>query len=267
MDKIKNIDYHITDRCNLNCVSCGHFCPLVPKTVKPKSIDQIYNDLNRLKGIVGGRLKNLNFTGGECTTHPQFREALTIAIMLFAPNVTIYTNGSLYRKLIANKDLIQCSGIKILQSDYSQSWYEESVRELSNTFGDQYQYISRRGEDGIVYFIHQFLSKDEVASDEEILTCEAREECLQLVGSRLYVCQYAAYFNYFDNYFNGQHNLKLGDKDGYIDLEDKPTVDDILEFMRTTNFDLCKHCIDCKRNYDIIPWRRSSKELSEWYDG
>ena len=41
---IVNVDYHVTEVCNLNCAHCSHFCPLVPKDTKPKSIEQITAD-------------------------------------------------------------------------------------------------------------------------------------------------------------------------------------------------------------------------------
>lgn len=266
MENIINIDYHITDYCNLKCISCGHFCPLVPKSeAKGKDLDTIKKDLTLLKEVVGDRLDNLNITGGECLTHPQFREVLEIAISLFAPKITIYTNGLLYRKLDTVEDLIKDSGIMIKMSDYAQDWYEKAVDHLSDKFGSQFEWISRRGEDGIVWWIHQFFSSRDDIPDEAIMSCEAREQCLQLVGNRLYVCQYAAYFHYFNDYFEGLHNLKLGDDEGYIDIAKRPSVEEILEFMRTVKFDLCKHCIDCTRNYDLIPWDRSGKQLDEWF--
>ena len=71
MKHFNNIDWHVTDRCNLRCVSCGHMCPLVDH--KDISIDKTIEDAEKDFSILyektnnGEYIDNITLTGGECT--------------------------------------------------------------------------------------------------------------------------------------------------------------------------------------------------------
>jgi len=259
--KIDNIDYHVTDRCNLNCVSCGHFSCLVPPTVGHKTIDTIKKDLEILS-CYADCFVGLTLTGGECTLHPQLDEIMQIARQYFPYNeITMYTNGTRADSMDKYKAVIHENNINVLGTYYP-------------LVGDKFWDIPSKIDGTLNYrlnaehFHKVFFSGNECTDDEEIYTCASRGACCQLVDGKLYPCQYAAQFKYFDEYFKGQHKLKV-EGDEYIDLTAKPFKTDVVEFMYTAKFDLCKHCLDAKRNaghyFNDTEWRQTEKKLDEWY--
>ena len=265
MKTLKNVDYHLTDRCNLNCVSCGHFCPLVPKDTKDKDMSTISRDLQLLHDVTenGTRLDQLTLTGGEATLNDQLKYAIQLARQLFPNSIKLWTNGINYSKLIDIKDVIIENDITICMSDYELSNINTIILRLSETFGDKFYYVTRREDDGHVKFFRTFFDQNEIVDKQTRLNCVARTECNQLVDGKLYPCQYAAYFKYFDNYFKGQHHLTLG-SGHYIDLETISDFNQIIEFMKSCDFDLCMNCIDCLPEHELQDWKRSDKEMSEW---
>jgi MoaA/NifB/PqqE/SkfB family radical SAM enzyme len=263
---LNNVDYHITDRCNLNCVSCGHFCPLVPSDTEDKSVGTVINDLIALyKATNNGRMvDHLTITGGEITIHPHLEYIVEIASSLFSNRVILWTNGKLYNRLINMKSVLLDRRVLIYMTDYAQSYTETAIASLKDAFGDRFYYITRKNDNGTIKFNNQFFSSEEVADDNHIINCYPRYNCMQLVDKKLYLCQYAAYFPYFDNYFKGKHNLKLTGNE-YIDLTKVTNFSEIEEFVKSTKLDICSHCLDCLPDRETQEWRKSDKELKEWY--
>lgn len=67
MQHFNNIDWHVTDRCNLRCVACGHFCSLVnhfsDETDRtPEQAEQDFSLLYHLTNN-GEYINNINITG------------------------------------------------------------------------------------------------------------------------------------------------------------------------------------------------------------
>lgn len=265
MRNLKNVDYHVTDRCNLGCVSCGHFCPLVPKDTKDKDIRQIIKDLQSLYYATdkGTRLDQLTLTGGEVTLNDQLKYIIPIANSFFSNKVKLWTNGINYRKLIDIKDVIIDNNITICMSDYELPNVDNIISELGIVFGDRFYYVTRRESDGHVKFFKTFFDQNAIVPLEYRLNCVARYECNQLVDEKLYPCQYAAYFKYFDEYFKGKHALELG-SDYCIDLRYVTNFEDILNFIDSCDFKLCERCIDCLPEHELQDWKISNKEMSEW---
>jgi len=69
-----------------------------------------------------------------------------------------------------------------------------------------------------------------------------------------------AYFNYFDEYFKGQHNIKVIDKD-YIDL-DKINTWEELQVERDKIPSFCGHCRGLDLGFE--KWDISKKDINEW---
>lgn len=268
MRNLRNVDYHVTDRCNLNCVSCGHFCPLVPHSVQHKSLSQVSSDLTLLYNVSeeGSRIDQLTITGGECTLNPNLKNILLIATALFPNKVKIWTNGTNHEVLWSLEPLVYDFNLTICMTEYDRV-DPFIIQECKRIFGSHFYYVDRRDHDGNnkVKFFRTFFDHTVDTPLDNILHCDARFECNQLVDGKLYPCQYAAYFKYFDEHFKGQHELKLGP--GHcINLKAITDFDDVIRFMDTCTFKLCEHCIDCipeKKQYQ--DWCTSKKELSEWY--
>ena len=40
-----DLNYHIIDRCNKNCIACGHYAPLAPKEDNGVTVEDFRKDL------------------------------------------------------------------------------------------------------------------------------------------------------------------------------------------------------------------------------
>lgn len=268
MERLLNVDYHVTDKCNLNCVSCGHFCPLVPKDTKHKSIRQVLKDLRALSAITekGKYLQQLTFTGGEVTLLPVdlIRQILISAIDLFPhTQLKVWTNGIKYHHFDTLVDLFKSHNILLYMTDYNQATTKDAIDHYSNILGDNFTYLTRRREDGGVDFFRHFFSRFEIADKDHILSCAGRNECMQLQDEKLYLCQYAAYSHYFNEYFN-EHGIYQSD-DMYIELNDN-SIENVFHFIKTATPVLCRQCVDCLRPEfkSMQDWKQSDKQIDEW---
>lgn len=97
MDNISEVDFHITNKCNLRCIYCCY------DSGRTKIKELCTNDaLYVLKKIVAAGVSELHFTGGE----PLLREDICYLIKKavdFNLNVRLQTNGFLISKDVAQK--------------------------------------------------------------------------------------------------------------------------------------------------------------------
>lgn len=265
-NKLSNVDFHLINKCNLNCKCCGHFCPLV-ENEEPQSFENITDQLNILAKITnhGEKLQSLTLTGGEVTLRDDLYKIVEFAVNLFTCEIRIWSNGILYKKLIELAPLLKAhSNLKLFITNYEQKFTYKANEELNKVIPNLF-FIDKEESNKIVYFNYQFLDKNEVASENEIFNCVPRLNCNQLVNYKLYVCQYLAYFKYFDAKFKGQHNIPWDENLGYIDIRNVKDIQEIKDFMKNFNCDFCKHCIDCLSWRPSIPWGISKRNINEWY--
>ena len=91
--------WHLVDHCNLDCVRCSHFSPLDKRRnfyLQPSVFEK---ECKRLSELTGGKLGELQFSGGETLLHPEAYVFPYIARKYF-PNTQIIfiTNGTLLLK-------------------------------------------------------------------------------------------------------------------------------------------------------------------------
>ncbi len=267
-----NIDYHVTDRCNRHCVSCGHFVPLVPTSVKNKSLETVEEDFKALARFPG-LSKHFTLTGGECTLHPQLREIVLLALKYFPDRIVrIVSNGTLPDKLIELKDILnENDNIHIILTDYI---HENTVRlfdELGET-GKIYKYRVDKLEDDMeqarTKFNRAFICEEQCTTIEEATACHLHSECIQLVDKKLYACQYLAYYHYFQDYFKDKIKVFTYGDEG-IELDKCDSNEQIEDFIYYWIQNLCLYCLDALRmcgKYENIQDLVDTKyELDEWY--
>lgn len=261
-ENLVNVDYHIVDYCNINCVSCGHLCPLVNNGEGEVLVSQVVDELRLLrdKSEDGSRIDMLTITGGECTLHPNFEDIVRIADSLFPGKVRIFSNGTSLNKLFEIKDLIDSRKVRVTLSDYRFNLNQDKIKELGT--GIIVDEIPRNNN----IWNRQFFSKSKINTIGEYYSCEARGYCTQYKDGKLYLCQYSAYYKYFDRAFKGQHNLSVYGNDG-LDLKNVKDFDEVIEFRNQHVSPLCYHCMDCMPNRPHQQWGRSNKQLDEWYNG
>lgn len=273
MEGIFNVDYHITDKCNLLCVGCNHFCPLVPSNTEHKSMEQIKSDLFLLSKIKDN-INCVTIMGGEPTLHPYLNDILYFTRSIF-PNNTIFltTNGTRYKDFHLWKDAIIDNNIMVVLSQYPfVENYKEIYKSIQDMFPNNCVSSINYNRDLSVSVTDKMLSgclvSKPIIDDDSIRDCRMRGYCCQLKNGRLYVCNYAANFDRFDNAFKGKHNI-IQDEFDYVDLN---TIVNYEESVYPVLFDsipsLCKYCTECKRYYDtakFVDWKCSDKSIDEWY--
>lgn len=262
-----NVDYHITDHCNLNCAHCNHFSPLVPKETKHKSIEQITADLSLLSKFKND-IGTVALLGGEPFLHPQLSKILRITRQIFPNNeISLTSNGTLADKILQWKDSIEENNIQLVITIYpykQDAW--ENYNKIKNIISST-SYWDFPIKTGMMY--HELSNQFGVATDQEIKDCVKRWRCNQLKDGKLWICHYAAQLNVLKNAFPGQVNIDVDDR-CYLDLNnDDLTIDDIYEWQRTTWPGICMHCVDAHYGGyggPTKPWETTKKELSEWVE-
>lgn len=267
-----NIDYHITDRCNRKCVSCGHFIPLVPKNIKNKTMETIVEDFKALARFPK-LSQNISITGGECTLHPQLREIVLLAIEYFPDrNIRITSNGTNPDKLIDLKDiLIENNNLSIILTDYIHDNTLKIFDELEST-GRVCMYnidsLDVGCDNSRVKFNRTFICEDKCTTLEEATMCHYHTECIQLVDKKLYPCQYLAYYHYFQDYFQDKINVFTYGDEG-IELDKCNSNEDVEDFIYNWIQGICQHCLEplrmCGKYTNIQDLCDTKYELEEWY--
>lgn len=263
-----NIDYHVTDRCNKKCVSCGHFIPLVPKNVKYKSLDVVEEDFKALARFPG-LSQHLSLTGGECTLHPQLKEILEMAIKYFPDTqIRIVSNGTNPDRLIELKDIVLAhDNVSILLTNYN-SENTTKIGEAYDCKAVQYFVVPGLDEDERTRFNKAFFCGEKCTTMEQAQKCHYNTECIQLVDKKLYACQYLAYFNYFEDYFKDQMKLRTYGDEG-IELDKCTSNKEIEDFICNWIQNLCFYCLDGLRNDGKYKYTQeltnTGYKLEEWY--
>lgn len=266
---IYNVDIHLTDKCNLNCKHCNHFCPLVPQDVPQyKSLEYIARNLatlTRYTDIISG----ITLIGGEPFLHPYLSDIIPMARQLFPSlSIAIITNGTLYDRLpelapaiISNNIMVTLSLYPIPNMDKIK---EEFIRYLPP---DNLTIDDMSSEIG---FSQQLMMEDINTNDHQILICPRRHWCTQIKDKRLYLCHFAAQINYLNNAFPNE--VHIDEHDCYIQLGPNTTPEMVVDFVNKAIPDVCRHCDDVNQYvegdqyyYNTDIWGTSNKELGEFY--
>lgn len=195
MEKI-NINYHIIDRCNKNCIACGHYAPLAPQDDKGVSVEDFRKDLE-LINFLRPHIDRFYITGGEPTLHENLKELIEVAANWF-DNVWVVTNGINLDFIKENSDFINKSGVHFIMTNYNMN----RVKEAANILGyiERFYIKSLDDERGNrVKFNSKHLSKQVVNPDN--LQCN-RGKCVQYRYGKLYMCQLSANLHLLKNYRN-----------------------------------------------------------------
>ena len=261
---IYNIDYHVTDRCNLKCVGCNNYCPLVPDDFKDKTIDEVREDFNIISKFRGDFVR-LSIIGGEPSLNKNIPEILDLAREMFPDNeIVMVSNGLLVRRLIGWKDSFIKNDVHLIVTIYPYTPddtyitnYNTIINEFPNNLLTMWDY---RSEDGILFFQTKMLSNDIINSEEETKQCSMRY-CTQYKDGFIYLCGYHANLKYLKAKFP---DIKIED-DLSLDLR-TATSEDLTNFVNNAVPNICLHCRAANKICLLVPWKQSTKTLDEWVD-
>ena len=274
MNHFHNIDWHVTDRCNLKCSSCGHFASLVSniKGNTDRTLEQAQQDFEILynKTNNGEYVDQLCLTGGEPTLNPLLPEIIDIAEKYFTGKIIIWSNCinlNLYTGKLINKIKQYNISINVTCYDFNR---EQTIRDFFNTYGIHatlyFKNFSGNFNNGCEFF-NKFFTQNVI---EDTGDCTSKYWCTQLKDQKLYVCQYLGYMNHFINKFGIEEAHKIGydENFAYLDLTKVNDYSEIEQYMNNYDENICKHCIDRWNCNDIKRrlknWSTTKENISEW---
>ena len=281
MIHLGNVDWHATDRCNLRCVSCGHFCSLVNHLTDEtdRTPEQAEADFSILYQITnnGEYVDQLCITGGECTLNKNLPEIIDIAEKYFQNKVILWSNcinTNLYTEDLINK--IKEYNISINVTIYN-DLSEQKIYNFLNDHNIQYNVFIKNFDNDRntkFQFFDKFFTRNKIEGIHNTY-CPAKFWCGQLKDQKYYPCQYLAYIDYYINYFNDnelKNQLNLKEDNRYIDLTKVNNYEEIEQFIINYNEEICDHCIDKYVMDDfenrvknrLQDWKISEKNPNEW---
>ncbi len=255
---LKNIDYHIIDKCNLNCKSCNHYSPLAVDS-KTVSLAQAENDFSIIKKFEE-KFGKITFLGGEPLLNPETKEILLCAYWYFGNKLKLITNGVLDKKLVELKDVLNETKTELVITEYPFSEnYRQHYNKLKEMFPDA-TYYTYRHEHG---FISEHLSYRKTDTCEKaLLQCEKRNKCCNYIDGKLYMCHYSAFL---DN-LKRIANIDYDNSDAFVDLK-TCSFAEFDSFFETHIPDVCRHCLYVRKPYHELEkhqWEKTKRKPSEW---
>lgn len=262
------IEYHLIDKCNLNCKSCSHFCSLV-KEEESKTLEQVKRDFAKIYELSNHGDPNLVETvtlhGGEPLLNKEVKSILLYVKSLFKDvNIGLLTNGLLLHKMddeffdiLRNNQIHLCVSIYPINFDYTKIYdllYSKNINWSTYTWEIE---GTRVFDCKWLHFNH------EPGYEERHHQCHWRLTCTQLVDGKIYLCPFMAYFKYFDEEFKGKHPFVLDETD-VIDLNKINTWEELqIERDKVPHF-----CGYCKGLFlSLEKWEITKKDINEWiYD-
>ena len=252
-----NIDYRITEHCNLKCAGCLNFSNIANE--KFTDFQVFERDMARLSEILDGDITSVQLFGGEPLLHPQVEEFISYTRQLLPKSrVSILTNGILLPTMRESFWLSLKSNETILQiSKYPIRLEMEHIRKKSE-------------EHGVTMTIYEFPIDhwDKYVLDlegkknkaESFAACpQANSSCVQLSNGKLYPCSIAAYAGHFNQKF--RQALSRTDEDS-MDIHSNVTAQEIFRFL-SEPVPFCRYC-DMEKKTSKNQWKRSMQIISEY---
>lgn len=260
-----DINYHVIDRCNKNCIACGHFAPLADPSDEGVSIEQFTNDMKSLYNI-RECIHKIIITGGEPTLHKNIIDLLKIAKQYF-DNVQFCSNGLDINFFSKNSNFFIENNIEIFVTRYG-----DAIEQIIGFFPPSFTVYSydipslENDEGKREKFYSQILTSKNINLKKSL---KCNKNCLQFYNNKLYLCQYTANLHLLKKYFN---NIKFpfDENNTFIDIKEK-TAAEVVNFINNSWPEICYHCKQpyLDKNIDLVKTVNltlSKKELSEFYE-
>lgn len=269
LEGIKEIDYSVTTKCNLNCKGCRTKSPVVPSWFV--SLEQFLHDQKALLNI-GFLPSNIRLClwGGDPLTHPNIIELINHSIF----PLSMLTNGlgllnqpKEFWKAVSDKNVF----ISISIYNRSKIPYDKVFKLLKdhkcsfNNADDYYQMINKEMVNSVRCKNHFLLSrlnpKGTFNKKDNFINCCSLYPIIQ--NNKIYKCLIQN-----DLALNDIFNLNLSMVEGkdYLVLDKINCIDEIAKFMKTIP-EYCRFCGSDGENHnhnELILWEYSKKEITEW---
>jgi hypothetical protein len=96
-------------------------------------------------------------------------------------------------------------------------------------------------------------------AEENFFTCSRGAVCIELRDGKMAACTAIFSIRHFNSYF--KKNIRVTEKD-YIDIYKVKSYRELLDFLNAPP-PFCAYC-NFKATTTNLPWKPSTKEISEW---
>ena len=252
---LKYIEFHVVDRCNLNCNGCSHFAPMVKTDFD--HFDMFFKDIHRLKELIE-HVEIIRLLGGEPFLDKDITRYIRIARELYPQaNIEIATNGLLVPQLseyVLNSIYENAITIDVTLYPPTALIVDDIHHVLRK------HHITYRIQPLVKTFRKRFCPEGNNDVQKTFESCKIGRLYPFLYDGKFCLCSGAIVVKYVNEYCG--FNIEL--KDCYYDIHDsKASADGIFDFLSHGN-DTCAYCGEIFEE----PWSqckdRSKIDLNHW---
>lgn len=248
-----SIDLPIIDKCNIGCECCSHYAPLA-SDAKPVDVTDLAASLSMLREKAQAAVNQVNILGGEPLLHENLPEIIRLVYDYFPVAIRFVVSNMLLFGLRKGK-LLPVMKETDTWFGYSDYWCNGSATKSAIKESEGVPMV-RFGNSPTVF--HKVLKSETPDFETSGKRTCGENNCLTLLGNRVYLCSSTPYLKYLNNTFDT--NLQAGKFD-YIELADVERSAEILLFAALPH-PFCRHC-NMKNAERIVPGR-SSRSRTEW---
>lgn len=245
LPKIKYMETHLCDHCNLNCKRCGHFCNLINEEIFT-DLEQYKKDIVELSKKI--QIGQIRLMGGEPLLHPQVNEFVIATRQAFPKSdIRIVTNGILLPAMKEDFwETCRANRVKIDLSKYPI---------VGNKFSEYLDLLDDNNVAlGYIHLAKKFHSKRNENGDSDIVeafkACSSKN-CVTLWKQKIWVCP-ACYREYSNKIYNENRDLPDG-----LNIYEATSE----EMMKVLNHP-CEACRWCSITSTMYPWEKDEKRES-----
>jgi len=255
---LRLLEVDIAHHCNLNCVGCSAFSPLVKEPLWA-DLEVFESDMSRLSLLLHGHLYTLHIMGGEPLLNPRINDFIECGRKYFSNSkICIISNGILLPKMpddfwsTCRKNQIVISITKYpIELDYKRlSVIAESHQVSFEFFGTAVDKTTWN------LAFDRFGKQDPY---ESFCNCKMANYCVRLRNGKLATCSPILNIEFLNETFG--IDIKSCNDD-YIDIHKAKNGDEILKFL-SKPVPFCRFCDVKNRTYDNL-WGITNKEIEEW---
>lgn len=252
------IEIHLVDHCNLNCVYCNGFNPVA----KPNFLDleQYRKDLEKLSILTnaGEKIDRLILLGGEPLLNPEITKYLEIAgknitncpILLFTNGILLPYMNKEFWKSCCNNNVIIMLTLYPVKIDFNK------INALSMGYCVKISLFAIRNH----LFTFKLDIKGKQSPVDNIKKC-LWAKCTELRNGKIYRCARISHSEFLEKKFNISFPKCNED---CIDIHKVQCLQEIEDYLAMTT-PFCRFCIPPNKD-ELVEWKVSSRKLEEWVE-
>lgn len=272
---LPDINFLLTDNCNLNCASCTSYSPLAKEHFTSSSaIEQDAKQLAQITENSMYKVARIDLMGGEPLLHPEITEIMKSVRKYFPKtNIAIETNGILLKAMQKKfwetaKETAITVRISLYEGINSVEGIQEFAKEKGAIFRENYNTEDWIIENDGKFYIEtnggsytwksyplDITGKQNIIYNHEY--CELHC-CCCLHEGKFYPCTRIPTIKHFNKYFSTNIDVSQNDS---IDIYENCTTEKLVNFLSNPT-PFCKYC-KVKEEREI-KWKKSKNEIKEW---